>query len=221
MNFYIEPGLLQESLIKNKLFTIDTVPTMEQIEDRARECEYLIEEWLGYDPLVREYIETEYLDQSTFGITLKRRYVPVISVNKLLVQDAQDNNKYYPLTREEIDLVWDGSRIITFKSVRFRCNYFSAAYPYAGKPQKIVIHYTAGYSPLPDRFKMAFKSIFLKSFQEGMEWFAQPVIDVQSIGVSGVSKSLRLGKGAEGEPGTNLDRILSLYLKKHRQHYIY
>jgi len=221
MSFYIEPGLLQERLLENKLFTIDTVPTMEQIENRAKECEYLIEGWLGYDPLVHEYIEVEYLDQSIFGITLKRRYVPIISVNKILVQDTQDNNKHYPLTKEEINLVWDGNRIITFKSVRFHCNYFSAAYPYFGKPQKIVIHYTAGYSPLPDRFKIAFTNIFLKSFQESMEWFAQPVIDVQSIGVSGVSKSLRLGKGAEGEPGTNLDRILSFYLKKYKQHYIY
>jgi len=220
MKFYIQPEELQQLLVAEKIFTLDRVPSLGAISDRILECQYLIEQWLGYDPLPKTYIQEERLNNHFKRFTLKSNCLPIIGVDKILVQKHWgEYDEYYELSEKDKNIVWDGNRVLDFLSIHTFWGSFTG-YHHA-KSQKVLIHYTAGYKEIPIHFKLAFKAVFLNSFKESLSWLGEPVADVQSIGISGVSKSIRLGKGAEGDPGTNLDRILATYLKRHVQHYIY
>ena len=221
MEFYIQPEELQDLLVAEHIFTIDQVPSIQTIGDRAIECQYLIEQWLGYCPLPKKYVQKENLTRFFRQFTIKSNYLPIIDVEKILVQkDWGEYDEYHELSATDKNIIWDGNRTLDFSGVYSRWGSFPGRQHHRGT-QQVLIHYIAGYKELPLHFKLAMKSVLGSTFRQSVAWLSEPVADIQSIGISGVSKSIRLGKGAEGEPGTNLSRILHTYLKRHIQHYIY
>lgn len=196
---YMTPLEVQQQLISIGSYTIETVPSLEQLTYVLEGIEERLDIWLGYHPGKKTYIE-DYRSSRTGTVTLSQ--YPVILVRR--VEIYNHNDPFWPTLYETENIMSSWLRGAVLK---------------VGYPECAVkVVYDAGYDPLPKRFQRAAFSLLRKSLETSgltgdLGFLEEPIRDVSSISIPGISKSFRLGdskKGAGGNGGGSaLDRELA------------
>lgn len=195
---YLTPVEVQQQLILTGTYTIATVPSLAQLTYLLEGIEERIDIWLGYHPGRTTYVQD--YRSSRNGIVNLIQY-PVILVRRVEVYNNFDPSAPPMPITEEIFANWLRGTIL-------RVGYPNTA---------VKVVYDAGYDPLPKRFKRAAFSLFRKSLDNtgltgDLGFLEEPIRDVSSISVPGISKSFRLGdsgKGGGSGGGSAIDRELA------------
>jgi hypothetical protein len=212
-NYYLSAGELQQELINKGDYTLETVPPQGQMEYILEVVQTQIDNYLGYNLMRQIYVEPHSLSVSNFRVMLKHP-----NVSKIIRVTVESSETSFNLDDYSIAAVWNRSQTIDFQA---RGNLFMPWHDLYWNLARLEIEYEAGLTTAPRNFQMALTAAIAAALKHGVEFLAEPVADVQSIGMAGVSKSIRLGKGVEGEPGTNLERILGPYIKPKIKHYYF
>lgn len=196
---YLTLAEVRQQLILTGSHTVETVPSAEQLSYILQGIEERIDIWLGYHPGRLTYVENY---RSSRGGTVNLCQYPVILVRRVEVYNDFDPTFPPVFATENVFANWLQGTIL------------KVGYPSA--PVKVI--YDAGYDPLPSRFKRAAFSLVRKSLEAGgltgdLSFLEEPIRDVSSISIPGISKSFRLGdsnKGGNGNGGGSvLDRELA------------
>ena len=196
---YVTPLEVQKQLISIGNYTVETVPSLEQLAYLIDGIEERLDIWLGYHPGRKTYIE-DCRSSRTGAVTLSQ--YPVILVRRVEIYNHADPS-FPPLQITE----------------NIMSNWLQGGILKVGYPERAVkVVYDAGYDPLPKRFQRAAFSLVRKSLETtgltgDLSFLEEPIRDVSSISIPGISKSFRLGdskKGAGGSGGGSaLDRELA------------
>jgi hypothetical protein len=191
---YLTPTEVSQKLISIGIYTVDTVPTLEQLAYLLEEIEERLDIWLGYHPGRKTYVENYRSSQS--GTVTLAQY-PVLLVRRVEVYNNFDPSAPPMFVTDNILSNWLQGTLLKVE--------------YPGTVVKVV--YDAGYDPLPRRFKMAAFTLLRKSLENtgltgDLSFFSEPIRDVSSISVPGISKSFRLGGSSNNDGGTGGGSIL-------------
>jgi hypothetical protein len=196
---YLTPAEVRQKLISIGTYTVDTVPTLDQLTYLLEEIEERLDIWLGYHPGRKTYVE-DYRSSQSGTVTLMQ--YPVIIVRRVEVYNNFDPSEPPMFVTENILSNWLQGTLLKVE--------------YPGTAVKVV--YDAGYDPLPRRFKMAAFALLRKCLENtgltgDLSFLSEPIRDVSSISVPGISKSFRLGgssnNGSGSSGGSVLDRQLA------------
>jgi len=196
---YLTPLEVRQQLISIGSYTVETVPSLEQLAYVLEGIEERLDIWLGYHPGRKTYVED--YRSSRNGTVVLAQY-PVIVVRRVEVYNFTDPS-FPPLYATE----------------NIMSNWLQGAILKVGYPECAVkVIYDAGYDPLPKRFQRAAFSLLRKSLETSgltgdLSFLEEPIRDVSSISIPGISKSFRLGdsKGTKngGAASSALDRELA------------
>lgn len=213
MQYYLTPGELQQELVNRGDYTLETVPPQGQLEYVLEAVQAQIDNYLGYNLMRQIYVEPCNVSVSNWRILLKHPYVSQII--RVTVKSAEIS---FDLDKHSIAAIWNQKQTIDFQA---QGNLYMPWHDLYWNVARLEVEYEAGLTTAPRNFQMALTAAIAAALKNGVGFLAEPVADVQSIGMAGVSKSIRLGKGIEGEPGTNLQRIVAPYIKPDRKHYFF
>lgn len=196
---YLTPLEVQKQLISIGVYTTETIPSLEQLAYVLEGIEERLDIWLGYHPGRKTYIE-DYRSSQTGTVTLSQ--YPVILVRRVEIYNYSDPS--WPLL---------------YATENIMSNWLQGAVLKVGYPERAVkVVYDAGYDPLPKRFQRAAFSLLRKSLATSgltgdLSFLEEPIRDVSSISIPGISKSFRLGDSKKGSGGSGggsaLDRELA------------
>lgn len=196
---YLTPLEVQQQLISTGAYTVENVPSLEQLAYVLEGIEDRLDIWLGYHPGRKTYVE-DYRSSRTGTVVLAQ--YPVILVRRVEIYNHADPSYPPVYTTENIMSSWLQGAIL-------KVGYSECA---------VKVVYDAGYDPLPRRFQRAAFSLLRKSLETSgltgdLSFLEEPIRDVSSISIPGISKSFRLGdsnKGGKGSGGGSaLDRELA------------
>ncbi len=194
---YLTPVEVQQQLILTGAYTADTVPTLDQLNYVLEGIEERLDIWLGYHPGKKTYIE-DY--RSSRNGTVNLVQYPVILVRRVEVYNSFDPFSPPISITENIFSNWMQGTIL------------QVGYPNTS----VKVVYDAGYDPLPKRFKRAALSLCRKAIETSgltgdLSFLEEPIRDVSSISIPGISKSFRLGDSGKGSGGGGsvIDRELA------------
>jgi len=196
---YLTPLEVRQRLISIGTYTVETAPSLEQLTYVLEGIEERLDIWLGYHPGRKTYIE-DYRSSCSGTVTLAK--YPVILVRRVEIYNNIDHS-YPPVYATE----------------NIMSNWLQGTILKVGYPGWMVkVSYDSGYDPLPKRFQRAAFSLLRKSLETSgltgdLSFLEEPIRDVSSISVPGISKSFRLGDSKSGKSGggggSTLDRELA------------
>ena len=195
---YLTPVEVQQQLISIGSYTDETVPNLNQLTYLLEGIEERLDIWLGYHPGKKTYVED---CRSTRSGTVTLPQYPVILVRRVEIYNHFDPAAPPLFASENILSSW------------LRGTILQVGYPECA----VKVVYDAGYDPLPKRFKRAAFSLLRKSLETSgttgdLGFLEEPIRDVSSISIPGISKSFRLGdsgKNSGSGSGALIDRELA------------
>lgn len=196
MSYILDTTEIQSKLIASGLFTTEDVPSLESLDFLVEMLVPRFETWLGYSPMPKQYVQERRTNRK--GLLILEE-LNIISIESVLVKWYEDTTIPNNPQWETLPVIWKGGdRIDTFE------------------PEVLIkITYTAGYDPIPALFKNCFFDLIRKTIKESgisgdLSFLEEPIKDVSSISIPGISKSFRLSdKKGDVPEGSQLDRILS------------
>jgi hypothetical protein len=208
--YFLTAGAIQQELVNRGSHTLETVPSVERLHYFLEVCQIQITDWLGYNPMRKVYTDRVSFQTSNWRATLTHQKVR--DIRRITVKSYSET---FEMDKASIAAVWVGGQIVNFEAIG---NLYLPWYSlYWRDGASIEIEYEAGSDQVSRGFQLALVETIAAALEHGIPWLSEPVADIQNIGMAGVSKSIRLGKGAEKQDGTNLDRILSTYLAGDRK----
>jgi len=209
MPYYLNAGAIQQELVNRGSHTLETVPPVGRLEYLLEILQMQIDLWLGYNPMRQMYVQRVDFARSGWRATLDSPNVT--KIERITVRSGAES---FDMDPASVASVWAGGQSVSLDAIGSFYTPWSNLY--GGTGAYVEIEYEAGWAEAPRRFQIALVEAIAAALEHGVEWLSQPVADIQNIGMAGVSKGIRLGKGPEGE-GSNLDRILATYLSKDRK----
>lgn len=208
--YFLTAGAIQQELVNRGSHTLETVPPVGRLQYFLEIAQIQINDWLGYNPMRKTYTDRISFQTSNWRATLTHRNVK--EIRRITVKSYPET---FEMDKASIAAVWVGGQIVNFEAIGNLYLPWHSLYWRDGA--SIEVEYEAGSDQVPRPFQLALVETIAAALEHGIPWLSEPVADIQSIGMAGVSKSIRLGKGAEKQDGTNLDRILSTYLAGDRK----
>ena len=199
--YFLTAGAIQQELVNRGSHTLETVPPVGSLQYFLEIAQVQINDWLGYNPM-----RTVHTDHISFKTASWRATLTHRKVREIRRVTVKSYSEAFQMDKDSIAAVWMGGQVINFEAIG---NWRDGA--------SIEVEYEAGSDQVPRAFQLALVETIAAALGHGIPWLSEPVADIQSIGMAGVSKSIRLGKGAEKHDGTNLDRILATYLARDRK----
>ncbi|NJR24860.1 MAG: hypothetical protein HC786_23220 [Richelia sp. CSU_2_1] len=194
---YLTALEVQQRAIAIGMYEPQNAPSLEQFQHLLGCVEDRLDSWLGYHPARKTY--TEDYRCSANGKVALRQY-PVIVVARVEIYNPYDPLAPPDVSTESICSNWWRGGILTVAA--------------SNAPVKVT--YDAGHDPLPERFKRVAFGLVVKGLQEtgltgDLGFLEEPIRDVSSISIPGISKSFRLGDTAgKGGGGALIDRLLAV-----------
>lgn len=202
------PEKAREWLIASGSYTEETVPSLTSLGFLIGQVETRFDEWLGYSVSSLQPQRQQSKTNRQGHVFLN--YYPVTSVESVKAFfEVDPNYKLLPAKWEEISSAWNGKITIATEF-----------------PGLLVeIEYTAGFDPVPPIFENAFFQLLRQCLENSgtsgnLSFLDEPIRDVSSISVPGISKSFRLSDASKAGAGesSQLDRILAPLVSRRRKY---